>query len=96
MFAAEHEKNGVKLHMNRKVTEIRGEGKHATTVILDDGTELIADLVLVGAGVLPSTKFLNSSGINMDKQGAVVCDPYLQSSVSDIYAAGDTASYPYW
>lgn len=95
-IAKEHEKHGVKLYKERKVTEIKGDGKEAHTVVLDDGTEIKADLVLVGAGVLPATKFLDGSGIKLDQWGAVICDPYLQSSVKDIYAAGDIASYPYW
>ena len=81
MFAAEHEKNGVKLHMGHKVTEIKGEGENATSVILDDGTEIEADLILVGAGVLPATKFLEGSGIQVDQWGGIICDPFLQTSV---------------
>lgn len=95
-IAKEHEKHGVKLYKERKVTEIRGEGKEAKTVVLDDGTEINADLVLVGAGVLPATKFLDGSGIKLDQWGAIVCDPYLQSNVKDVFAAGDIASYPFW
>ena len=66
MFAAEHEKNGVKIHSNRKVVEIKGDGNIANSVVLDDGTEIGADLILVGAGVLPATKFLEGSGIKTD------------------------------
>jgi 3-phenylpropionate/trans-cinnamate dioxygenase ferredoxin reductase subunit len=31
-----------------------------------------------------------------DGQGGIVCDPFLQSSAKDIYAAGDVAAYPFW
>lgn len=55
-----------------------------------------ADLLVVGAGVRPATEFLKDSGIEMDKMGGVVCDPFLNTSDKDIYAAGDIASYPYW
>ena len=54
----QHIKHGVKLHMSKKVVDIKGDGKNASAVVLDDGTEIKADLVLVGAGVFPSTKFL--------------------------------------
>ena len=66
MFAAEHEKNGVKLHMNRSISEIKGDGKLARSVVLDDGTEIEADLVLIGTGVRPATSFIKSSGIALD------------------------------
>jgi NADPH-dependent 2,4-dienoyl-CoA reductase/sulfur reductase-like enzyme len=95
-LAAEHEKNGVKLHPGRRVAEIKGDGKNATQVVLDDGTKVDADLVLVGAGVLPSTKFLQGSGLELDRMGGVVVDPFLQSNVKDVFAAGDIATYPYW
>lgn len=96
MFASEHEKNGVILHTSRKVVEIKGDGQKATHVVLDDGTILEADLVLVGAGVQPATKFLAGSGIKTDQWGGVECDPFLATSAKDVYAAGDCASYPYW
>jgi NADPH-dependent 2,4-dienoyl-CoA reductase/sulfur reductase-like enzyme len=65
-------------------------------VVLDDGTQIEADIVLIGTGVLPATKFLKDSGIQLDKWGGIVVDPFLQSSAKDVYAAGDVASYPYW
>ncbi len=77
MFAAEHEKNGVKLHMSRRVTEIKGNNGVATSVVLDDGTEIEGDLILMGAGVLPATKFLEGSGIKVDQWGGILCDPFL-------------------
>ena len=61
MIASEHEQNGVRLHLGRKVVEIKGTDGKATSVLLDDGTELAADLVLVGAGALPATEFLSQS-----------------------------------
>lgn len=95
-IAIQHEKNGVVLHPGKKATQIKGVDGKATAVVLDDGSELAADLVLVGAGALPATKFLAGSGVRLDKWGAVVCDPFLQSSVADVYAAGDICAYPSW
>lgn len=95
-LASEHAKHGVRLYPQRKVAEIKGNGRRATAVVLDDGSEIQADLVLVGAGVLPATKFLEGSGVQLDRWGAVVCDPFLQSSAKDVFAAGDICSYPYW
>lgn len=58
MFLSEHQNNGVKMHMGRKFTEIKGVDGKATAVVLDDGTEIETDLVLLAIGVLPATKFL--------------------------------------
>jgi NADPH-dependent 2,4-dienoyl-CoA reductase/sulfur reductase-like enzyme len=53
------------------------------------------DFVILGTGVSPSTDFLKSSEINLNKSGAVVCNKYLQTSCADVYAAGDLVEYPY-
>lgn len=63
--------------MSRKVIDIQGDGKNAHTVVLDDGTKIKADLLLLGAGVFPSTKFLADSGLVMDNWGGIICDPFL-------------------
>ena len=63
--------------MSRQVVKIQGNGNLATKVILDDGTELDADLVIVGAGVKPSTGYLAGSGIQLDPFGALVCNENL-------------------
>lgn len=63
---------------------------------LANGDEHEADVVILGTGVRPNTKFLSQSGIEMDKFGGIVCDPFMQTNTPDIYAAGDIASVPYW
>jgi apoptosis-inducing factor 3 len=92
----EHKTNGVVLHPNSRVSEFRGKDGAVSSVVLSDGRELEADLVILGVGVLPATKFLEGSGIQLDKVGAVVVDPFLQTTAKDVYAAGDIASFPYW
>lgn len=82
--------------MQKRVNLIKGENGEVVSVVLSDGTEIKADLVIVGAGIAPNTEFLKDSSIELDSQGGVVCDPFLQTSEHDIYAAGDVASYPYW
>ena len=63
---------------------------------LSDGTELPADVVILGTGVRPNTKFLANSGIEMNEDGGIVCDVFMQTSKPNIFAAGDIASVPYW
>lgn len=56
-------------------------------VILNDGSELSADLVVVGKGVKPNIGFLNGSGIKANK--GILVDELMRTSTEDIYAAGD-------
>ncbi|CDW87365.1 nad-dependent dehydrogenase [Stylonychia lemnae] len=89
----DHKQAGVQLHMQKLVTEIGGTGDSVQHVILNDGTKLEADLVIVGAGVTPSTQFLKDSGIQLNESGALVCNNKLQTNIDDIFAAGDAVSY---
>ena len=41
--------------MNSKVVNIQGDGTNATGVTLESGQIINADLILIGAGVLPQT-----------------------------------------
>ncbi|CAM5402985.1 Rhodocoxin reductase [Streptomyces rochei] len=63
-------------------------------VILDDGSRLPADAVVVGIGARPATAWLAGSGIDLGAHGEVVADDRLRSSVPDVYAVGDCASFP--
>lgn len=96
MLKDQHEKNGVKLHMNSQVKEIvkDDEGK-VKGINLKDGSFISADLVLIGVGVHPNTTFLdrNETGLVRDAQKALKCDPFLQTNNSDIFVAGDVASF---
>jgi NADPH-dependent 2,4-dienoyl-CoA reductase/sulfur reductase-like enzyme len=47
------------------------------------------DLVIVAIGIRPSTSFLKDTGIRMAKNGAIIVDRELRTSIEDIYAAGD-------
>ena len=87
---------GVNVLISTKVSEIKKaknglfkKAKHPLNVVLDSGQTLEADLVISATGVRSNFDFLQGSGVKLD-QGVVV-DQYLQTSVADIYAAGDVA-----
>lgn len=80
-------KHGVKVHLNEKVKGFRGAAK-VNQIETDKGT-YETDLVIVAIGVRPSTGFLKDTGIRMAKNGAILVDRELRTSIEDIYAAGD-------
>ena len=92
-----HEKNGVRVHNNVRLEEVVANSDGAVQgVVLSDGRCIEADLVICGTGVRPATQYLKGSGIELAEDGGVICDPFLQTNVKDVFAAGDIASYPYW
>lgn len=99
MMSWKHEQEGVKLHVQSGVREIlRDDAGNVSGVVLTDGTRITCGMVIIGAGITPATAFLSrtENDIKLDEHGAVICDPFLQSSNRDIFAAGDVASFPFW
>lgn len=89
-----HHRNGTRLLCGVSVAELVGE-KRVVGVRLSNGEILPADLVVVGIGSAPATSWLVGSGIDLDpRDGAVICDEYLESSLPGVYAAGDVARWP--
>jgi apoptosis-inducing factor 3 len=82
-----HEEKGVVFHLGHKPQRIE---KNA--VILDDGTRLEADLVVIGVGVRPRLTLAEQAGLAMDR--GVTVDEHLRTSAPDVYAAGDIARWP--
>src|SRR5262249_18268998 len=76
------EARGVVFHLGRKPASI-----DASSVTLDDGSTLAADLVVMGVGVKPDTSLAEAAGLDVE-QGGVVVDEYLQTSTEGIWAAG--------
>ena len=62
------------------------------TVTLSTGEKIGCDLVVMSAGVRPNIDFLTGSGVEV--ANGILTDRNLQSSVADIYAAGDVAEAP--
>ena len=62
-----------------------------TGVVARDGTEYPAEFVGVGIGLSPNTEFLADTPIAID--GGILVDETLQSSVENVYAAGDVAQF---
>lgn len=58
-------------------------------VILSDESKLPGDLVIVATGVRPNVELAKEAGIELGVTGAIKVNPFMETSVADIYAAGD-------
>ncbi|MFJ8590068.1 NAD(P)/FAD-dependent oxidoreductase [Streptomyces sp. NPDC093598] len=75
-------------------THARVERVEPGAVLLDDGSRLPAGAVVVGIGARPATAWLAGSGIELGAHAEIVADEHLRTSVPDVYAVGDCASFP--
>jgi NADPH-dependent 2,4-dienoyl-CoA reductase/sulfur reductase-like enzyme/nitrite reductase/ring-hydroxylating ferredoxin subunit len=92
MYRDVHEEKGVTFLLGRRVREFEGDGK-VQKVVLDDGSRLDADMVIVGIGVKPNTDYLE--GVVPNPDGSLDVDRYMRVC-EDVYAAGDIARFPDW
>ena len=88
---------GVKQYYGQGVAEavLDTEG-NVTAMILDDGTEIPCDYVVITAGVRANVEFLEGSGIETGKFG-LVFDETGKTSDENVYGAGDVSGLsPIW
>ena len=82
---------GVKVRLNSPIEEIMAdENGHACGVRTQSGT-CPADFVVLALGIRPATGFLQGTGIQLAKNGAIVVNRRQQASLPNVYAAGDCA-----
>lgn len=94
------ERNGVKVLTNEEVVEFRGStpkaeevasGVEPLTVITKSGKTLEANVVGIGIGIRSDLSWLEGSGIKINQ--AIVTNEFLETSLPDVYAAGDCAEF---
>jgi 3-phenylpropionate/trans-cinnamate dioxygenase ferredoxin reductase component len=86
-----HRAHGVTFHFETGLKEFGGIGGRLTHVVLSDGTELPADIAIVGVGIRPATELAEAGHLTVDN--GVVTDTSLRTSHPDVYACGDVASW---
>lgn len=86
----ELEKNGVVVKTGWKVTSLKEENGHITKAVIQKGDvqeELPVDILINSAGIAPATAFIQN--VEKAKNGAILVNERMETSVPDVYAAGD-------
>jgi len=87
---AELQKNGVKLLKSTSVVEFVGDG-FVRKAILNNGSSLDVDLVIVGAGIKPNSEIARDAGIEIGRSGAIAVNQRMETNIPGVFAAGDCA-----
>ncbi|MCX6033682.1 MAG: FAD-dependent oxidoreductase [Chloroflexi bacterium] len=87
IFAGTVAEAGIKTILGQTFKTVNHKDNKVTSVTLDDGSELKADLVIVGVGVHANLELAASGGLRV--QHGLLVDEHLQTSEAHIFAAGD-------
>jgi nitrite reductase (NADH) large subunit len=89
-FQAQVQARGIAVRTKVNIRALVGE-EAVQGVLLDDGTTLPADVVVISAGVRANIDLARQAGLEV-KQGIIV-DSTMKTSHADVFAAGDVAEY---
>lgn len=86
------EQHGVNVITNTFVKEFEVDGNKITGVKVSDTETVPTDFVIMSVGIRPNTEMLTSKGAEAIGNGALKVNERMETSLPDIYAAGDCAS----
>lgn len=80
----------IKVYLEMQVYKILG-GNEVTGVSGENGLQISCDMVVYNAGIRPNINFLKDTPIQYNK--GVIVNNKMETSVEDIYAAGDVVEF---
>lgn len=81
---------GARLFLGESLAGLEVSGGRVRAVVTDRQS-LLADLVILGMGVLPDSRLAAEAGIPLGARGAIRVNERMQTEVEGIWAAGDCA-----
>jgi len=84
--------HGVHLQLNTAVSGFE-QAENGLKVLLTNGQELDADVVILSIGVKPDTKLAADAGLKIGDARGIYVNEYMQTSDPDIYAVGDAIEF---
>ncbi|TPL20466.1 MULTISPECIES: FAD-dependent oxidoreductase [unclassified Mesorhizobium] len=88
------EATGVHILTGTTIARLEGENGHVTAAITSSGERLPARMVVVGIGAVPNVELAAEAGLTI--ANGIRVDNQMRSSVPEILAIGDAASYRHW
>ncbi len=86
------EEHGVSIHSGDELDSFAGQERVAK-VLTGGGLELAADMVVIGAGVIPDVQLAQKAGLQIGERGGVRCSSGLETAVPGVFAGGDICEY---
>jgi CoA-disulfide reductase len=80
-----------KLDLHTEEITLRIEGSERVERVITDAGEYKAELVVVATGIRPNVKLAKEIGVRTGETGAIWTNDKMETSVENVYAAGDVA-----
>jgi len=80
---------GVRTICKNTVGEVLSENNKVKELILQDGSKIPCDILIVAIGVVPNISLVKDSGMRLGR--GIVVNEQMESSIDEIYSAGDVA-----
>ncbi|MDK2934462.1 MAG: hypothetical protein PWP27_2272, partial [Clostridiales bacterium] len=77
-------KKNIAVSKNTSIVEI-----HENKVVLEDGTEIESNMVIMATGVKPNITLAKEAGVEIGVTGAIKVNSKMQTNIKDVYACGD-------
>lgn len=85
---------GVRILTGKTIARLEGDKGRVSAAVTSDGERLPAQLVIIGIGVAPNIELARAAGIAVGN--GIRVDHHMRSSVPEVLAIGDAASYRHW
>ena len=95
MIHNEMRTHGIKLVLGYTVEGFKGKD-NGVEVLLKDNPYLQADMVVLAIGVTPDTVLAKEAGLELGIKESIVVNDRMETSVPDIYAAGDAVQVKHY
>lgn len=82
------EMNGVELILEDGVKQFC-QKENQVELLLASGKTIRTDMVILSIGVRPNSRLASEAGLALNARGGILVNEFLQTSVPNIYAAGD-------
>ncbi len=92
MAKKEMETKGVEVITGTFVSELELENGMATHVVISEDKKIKTDMVIVSTGIRPRTQMLLDQGAEHLPNGALKVNERMETTIPDVYAAGDCAA----
>ena len=85
-----HTENGVDIHLNTNIKSAFKDNE-MYNITLNNDTNLKSDMIIAGIGAVANTKLFEGTSLKIDN--GIITDEYGQTSIKNVYAAGDVANF---